>query len=225
VMHSFGRWTGQWISRLTVTMVLLFATSRVAAAAPVIFTDETAYNAALAAAGLTTATESFEDIDAGIYGELDFGAFTLETTFFNFITDEVATDGVNGLVELNVAFIPTFAFHSPVRAFSLDVLGALDRNGGQFSVDLDGREELLLSGTLPPDNLQFLGFIDLVTPFTRVTLYSSDFVDDFVIDRVRYEDVNATPVPEPASLMLLAAGLLGTAARLRGRGSRRQPRG
>ena len=116
-------------------VVLLAATSRVAAAAPVIFTDEAAFNAALAAAGLTTATESFEGVDAGIHGELDFGAFALEPTFLNFVTDEAATDGTNSLVVLAVSFIPTFVFDGPIRAFSMDVIGALDRNGGDLIVE------------------------------------------------------------------------------------------
>jgi hypothetical protein len=203
--------------RLISVIVLLTATSRVAAAAPVIFTDETAFNAALAAAGLTTATESFEGVDAGFHGELDFGAFALQPSFLNFITDEIATDGTNALVQLAIDFIPTFVFNAPIRAFSMDVIGALDRNGGDLLFSVDDDEDVLFSGTLPEGNQRFVGFIDLVAPFTKLTFFSSDFVDDFAIDRVRYEDTNATPVPEPASLMLLAAGLLGTSVRLRKR--------
>jgi hypothetical protein len=209
-MHVFGRWMG--------VMVLLAATSRVAAAAPVIFTDENAFNAALAAAGLTTKTESFEGVDPGVHGELDLGALTVETGFLNFVTDEVASDGTNSLVVLALQFMPVFVFDGPVRAFSMDVIGALDRNKfDDLIFSVDDRPRVLLDGPLPAGHRQFVGFIDLLLPFTKVTFFSSDFVDDFTIDRVRYEDVNATPVPEPASVTLLAAGLLGTATRLRNR--------
>jgi hypothetical protein len=206
------------LCRLMGVMVLLAATSRVAAAAPVIFTDEAAFNAALAAAGLTTKTESFEGVDPGVHGELDFGGFAAEPLFLNFVTDEVASDGTNSLVVLALQFMPVFVFDGPIHAFSMDVIGALDRNKfDDLIFSVDDRPDVLLDGPLPIGQPQFVGFIDLVIPFTKVTFFSSDFVDDFAIDRVRYEDVNATPVPEPASLTLLAAGLLGTAARLRSR--------
>ena len=101
----------------------------------------------------------------------------------------------------------------------MDVIGALDRNGGDLIFSVDDRPDVLFSGTLPEGNQRFIGFIDLVIPFTKLTFFSSDFVDDFAIDRVRFESATATPVPEPASLTLLAVGLLGGAARLRSRGA------
>ena len=73
--------------------------ARAASASPVVFTDEAAFNAALAQAGLTTRTESFEGVDAGYHGTLDFGAFALEPQFLNAVTDAggAASDGANAL--------------------------------------------------------------------------------------------------------------------------------
>ena len=79
---------------------------------------------------------------------------------------------------LAVSAIPAFVFDGPVRAFSMDVIGALDRNGGDLIFDLDDRPDVLLSGTLPEGNRQFLGFIDLVVPFTRGTFFSSARADN-----------------------------------------------
>ena len=112
-------------------------------------------------------------MDAGIHGELDLGALTVETLFLNLVTDEAATDGTNSLAGLALTFMPTFVFDAPVRAFSMDVIGALDRNdGAELIFSVDDRPDVLLSGPLPEGHRQFVGFIDLVIPFTKVTFFS-----------------------------------------------------
>ena len=41
---------------------------------------------------------------------------------------------------------------------------------------------------------------------------------DIRMDRVRYEDTTATPVPEPSTMLLLGAGLAGVARLRKSRG-------
>jgi hypothetical protein len=188
-----------------------------AAAAPVIFTNEAEFNAALAGAGITTATESFEGEAPGIQGELAFPAFTVQPLFFNIVSDDPA-DASDGAQSLFVLFpaLPTFSFGQPIRAFSLDLIGGLDTGeDNDLIVTLDDRDATLFSGQLPSGHIQFFGILDTVQPFTNVAVISTGFVDFFSIDRVRFEDVTATAVPEPASLTLVGLGLLAIRRRLR----------
>lgn len=189
-------------------MVTAIAASR-ASAAPVIYTNEADFQAAVAAAGIITATESFEGLTPGIKGDLDLGALAVPSLFLNFVSDDPvdATDGTNSLVVLPPTFLPTFSFANPIRAFSLDVIGALDTGeDNDLFVDLDDQSHVLFSGQFPAGHVQFFGVLDTIAPFTNVTVFSTGFPDLFTIDRVRYEDTTA--VPEPASLTLLGLGLL-----------------
>ena len=95
---------------------------------------------------------------------------------------------------------------------STDATGALVF-GDTVQITLSTGEFFLLSSLQYP-NRAFAGFIS-TTPITSLTIrastYSHLFLDNFAFG----QGAAAAPVPEPASLLLLASGLGAVAARLR----------
>jgi hypothetical protein len=205
------------VSVLGKVALLIALGARGAAALPVVFTDEGQFNAAVAGAGLAMTAESFEGVPAGFQSGLDLGAFTLQPFTplpLVFVSDDpaTATDGTHAIATEPIQ-APTFSFGTGIRAFSIDIIGALDANGGYFIVDIgDDFEQVVFSGLERENAVRFIGILDLDAPFTSLTFNSTDFVDIFAMDRVQY-DAAAAPVPEPASLALVGGGLIGIVRR------------
>jgi hypothetical protein len=205
--------------------VLVAASVATASAAPIVFTNEADFNAAVAAAGLTPSLESFEGQPSGPRpSPLDVGPFTVAgiqpalaiTTGTGFVTH-----GTKALVG-GVGFQPlTFTFDTAIRAFSMDVVDGHNDAGGTFFGRIgNGAQQNFFTGGGPGRfAVQFLGILDLDAAFTTLQFNGIGGLASFTLDRVQYAagEGSPTPVPEPASLTLLAAGLLAGARRLRAR--------
>jgi hypothetical protein len=206
--------------------VLVAASVTNAAAAPIIFTNEADFNAAVAAAGLTLGLESFEGLTTGPKPALlNMGPFTVSNPLpTNAITDGVGTasHGTKALVATPGLQPMTFTFDTAIRAFSIDVIDRFNTAGGSFfgSIGSGTQQTFFTGGPAGLGAISFLGILDLDAAFTTLRFDGDGGLSSFTLDRVQYaEGDNPTPVPEPASLTLLAVGLAAGARRLRARRS------
>ncbi len=133
------------------------------------------------------------------------------------------THGTKALVS-GSGFQPlSFTFDTAIRAFSMDVVDGHNDAGGTFFGRIgNGAQQTFFTGGGPGRfAVTFLGILDLDAAFTTLQFSSNGGLASVTLDRVQCAagGDNPTPVPEPASLTLLAAGLVAGARRLRARRS------
>lgn len=196
----------------------LFAAAPVAAATTS-YTNATAF--AAAAGTLQLETFAGEARGSSLAGTRDWGGFT--TTLNSTVTDprfnivggpsslnSSGLTGTNLQVGLRQGETFTFTFASAITAF-----GALFANVNDFAL----RSSFSGGGTtdwLPVVNgfgAQFFGIVS-DTPFTTVTITGASrlFAEGFGVDNVRWALAPPTPIPLPASGVLLLGALLAAGA-------------
>lgn len=116
-----------------------------------------------------------------------------------FLESDGAPSGVNVL---------TFSLPGPQTAVALD-LGGLFGPTTPFTIALSNGDSIVVSNptSIFGGSLGFIGLLSTV-PFSSLTISMGDAPTFNAIDNFAFGTViTATPVPEPATLMLMAAGL------------------
>ena len=190
------------------------------ASASTIYLNEATFIANAGALGF----ESFEGLAASNSVSAGFSrslaAFTITGTPQGGVFDLAdylgthATDGAKFIeFESGNQQTVTFTFSSPIHEFAVTITDYGDFTASPLTfVTNGGGSGSAALGTQPNGTDQFFGFIDAANPFTTITLATGvgQFGDPFSVDRVRFSapQANPSPVPEPASLLLVGTGLV-----------------
>lgn len=109
----------------------------------------------------------------------------------------------------------TFTFLTPITAFGVDMIGAGTVGATDVTISWGANSTqiytALVGGTF---DVNFVGIVD-ATPFTSVTFSATAPDDGIDFDRLQFN--RSAGVPEPSSLLLAGAALLGLGYKLRKR--------
>ncbi len=202
------------LSTLASVFATLVATSSVQAS-PIFFNDLTDFNNASGATALTVV--DFESVMNNTDSGTDFGPYMIETND----DIDIRHYGTNGPKAIKVSesaedYIK-FTFETPITAFRIDLVDALDTGGGSIFVTVDGGSpEEVIGPVGDQDNLNqmFIGVIDL-DGFTMMKIDANDKVDFIYYDNMHYGSAmlvalgNVAEVAEPGAFAIFSLGLAG----------------
>jgi hypothetical protein len=208
-------------TRFSMLTFLLTTISVPAAAVPVLYLDEAAFNNALSG---SLSEQGFNTVSSGFETYLDnpqtFGDVTVSSSKFKVHSDSrFVSEGTSAIyaAPANTAgdYGPiTFTFDSSINALSFDVLdlgSSIDPSS--LTLMTDEGDVIQVAGNYAGVNGSqfFAGIIDFESSFTSVTfdlLTEPGSLDDIVsFDRFRYGYVDTQEVPLPAGLPLYLLSL------------------
>ena len=208
--------------RLTLAAAAV-ALAGTAHAAPVTYSSRTAFNAALAGLGTTATVQTFEGIDPALRGtnlpDQDPSPAAVGYAIGGLTLSSPRAFGVQfagGTTQLFTRFSQaaprtlTFTFPTAAIAFGIDLVD-------YQSPDTSGTDPLTVTGlgvsqvldTTPTQAAPtFFGVIDPAASATGFTISRTvSVLYPLTFDNVSFATVAPAAVPEPASLLLVAAGL------------------